>query len=74
MIRQPGMKPALRQVEQARQQLALRQIAGGAHQDDDLRIFRTNPWANFFQCLLLSWQPNPEAHDPSVGPIGLPNR
>ena len=37
MIRQPGMKPGARQMEQARQELASGQIARGAEQDDDLR-------------------------------------
>ena len=42
MIRQPGMKPAAAQMEQARQQLPPRQVTGGAHQDDDLRISRAD--------------------------------
>ena len=43
MMRQPGMKPALRQVEQARNQLAAREIARRADQHDDLRKTRTDP-------------------------------
>ena len=42
-------EPGARQVEQAGQQLAPRQVAGGAHQDDDLRMFRTNPRRNLSQ-------------------------
>ena len=38
-----------RQVEQAGQQLASGQVAGGAHEDDDLRMFRTNPRRNLSQ-------------------------
>ena len=37
MMRQPGMKPGAAEVEQARQQLAPRQIAGRADEHDDLR-------------------------------------
>jgi hypothetical protein len=35
MIRQPGMNPGARQMKQAGQQLAPRQVAGGADEHDD---------------------------------------
>ena len=51
-----GNEPGARQMEQAGQQLAPRQVAGGADQDHDLRMFGTNPRRNL--CHL--------AHPPSV--------
>ena len=41
-----GDEPGARQVEQARQELAPRQVAGGADQDDHLREARTDAWWN----------------------------
>ena len=41
-----GNEPGAGQMEQARQQLALRQIAGGADQDDDLRMLRADARRN----------------------------
>src|SRR4051794_19899939 len=41
-----GDEPGARQVEQAGQQLAPRQVAGGAHEDNNLRILGTNPRRN----------------------------
>ena len=41
-----GDEPGARQVEQAGQQLAPRQVAGGAHQDNNLRMLGTNPRRN----------------------------
>ena len=42
---QPGMNPDTRQMEQSRQQLALRQVAGRAHEHHDLRVTGTTPRA-----------------------------
>ena len=41
MMRHPGMNPVLAQVIQAGEELAPRQIAGGAHQHDHLGQLRT---------------------------------
>src|SRR5262249_53317737 len=38
----PGNEPGPRELEQAGQKLPLRQVPGGAHQDDNLRIFRSD--------------------------------
>ena len=43
MIRHFGMKRAVDEVKKPRQQLALRQVAGRAEQNDDLRQLRTDP-------------------------------
>ena len=48
-----GNEAGCRQVEQTRQQLAFRKIAGGAHQHNDLGIFRTYAWRNLCQGISL---------------------
>ena len=50
MILLPGMKPALREMEQARQQLAPRQVTGGAEQNHDLGISRADSGRTSGQC------------------------
>ena len=42
MMRQPGMNPALRQVQQPRNELAAREIARRTHQHHHLRKARTD--------------------------------
>ena len=55
-------EPGARQVEQAGQQLPSRQVAGGTHKDNDLRMFGTNPRRN------LSHFSHPPPGDARAGP------
>ena len=54
-------EPGARQVEQAGQQLAPRQVAGGAHQDNDLRMLGTDPRRNLCHAC-----PSPRRAEPPI--------